>query len=344
MLNSALNNYKISIIGAGNWGTTLAVILSRDKGNVFLFSVFPKENISMQKYRENKYFLKGIKFPPSLQVLFSWGDVFKSDIIVIAVPVTHIRSVLRKIKKSKVNFKNKIFVSVSKGIEVKSLKRVSEIVKDELGNVRFAVLSGPTIAHEVVRYVPTTAVVSSRNKKILPLLQSIFTTETFRVYTHSDIVGVELGGALKNIIAIACGIADGLGFGTNTKAALVTRGLVEIIRLGKIFGAVDSTFWGISGLGDLVTTCFSPFSRNRFVGEQIGKGKKLCDVLKKMNMVAEGVETVKSAYLLSKRYNIDMPITREVYFILYRNKSPIRAVKDLMSRPLKEEYRSVRHV
>ncbi|MCK5288564.1 MAG: NAD(P)-dependent glycerol-3-phosphate dehydrogenase, partial [Candidatus Omnitrophica bacterium] len=228
-------------------------------------------------------------------------------------------------------------VSVSKGIESKSLRRVSQMIKDELDILNIAVLSGPNIANEVINNVPSAAILACKNKKIGYRLQILFTNPAFRVYYHKDIIGVELGGALKNIIALSCGISDGLGFGTNTKSALVTRGLAEITRLGRALGANPITFWGISGLGDLTTTCFSAYSRNRIVGEQIGKGRKLDDIIKDMNMVAEGVETVKAAFKLSRKLNIDMPITKEVYSVLYKGKSPKKAVEDLMTRPLKTE-------
>ncbi|UCD14820.1 MAG: NAD(P)-dependent glycerol-3-phosphate dehydrogenase [Candidatus Omnitrophota bacterium] len=329
---------KISIIGAGSWGTTLAVILSQKGVNVELHSVFSDHNAAMQRSRENSSFLPKVKFPHLLKINPSLKDTLRNDIIVNAVPVKFVRRVLKKISREKVSFRNKVFVSVSKGIEVKSLKRVSQIIKEELGGrLNVAVLSGPNIAKEVLRGIPTAAVIACRDKKTAKNLQKLFSTPTFRVYWHKDIVGVELGGALKNIIAIACGISDGLGFGTNTKAALVTRGLVEITRLGLKLGAQPLTFWGISGLGDLATTCFSPHSRNRFVGEQLGKGKALKSVLRKMKMVAEGVETVKSTYKLSKKLGIDMPITNEVYSVLYKNKPPKRGVQDLMRRPLKPE-------
>jgi glycerol-3-phosphate dehydrogenase (NAD(P)+) len=328
---------RVSIIGAGNWGTTLAVVLSKKGIYVQLHSVFKKHNLQMHKERENRLFLKGVKFPLYVQINSSLKKTLDNNIIIIAIPVKFLRSTLKKIKRQKVSLKNKIFVSVSKGIEERSLKRVSQIVREELGRVKIAVLSGPNIAQEVLKGVPSTSVVACADKNIAKRLQTLFTTHTFRIYLHSDLVGVELGGALKNIIALACGISDGLGFGTNTKAALVTRGLVEITRLGRRMGADSQTFWGISGLGDLVTTCFSPYSRNRFVGEQIGKGKRLDSILRKMKMVAEGVNTVKSAYRLSKKLNVDMPITREVYLVLYKNKPPHRAVQDLMTRPLKAE-------
>lgn len=328
---------KISIIGAGSWGTTLGIILSQKGVAVQLYSVFGEHNLQMQKARENRLFLKGVKFPRCLQINPLLNKVLENKIIIIAIPVKFISGILKKIKKQKVLFKNKIFVSVSKGIEPKSLKRVSQLIEEELEGSIVAVLSGPNIAHEVLRRVPSTSILACKNKNIGKKLQLLFNTSSFRVYLHKDVAGVELGGALKNIIALSCGISDGLGFGTNTKAALVTRGLAEITRLGEKLGANGSTFWGISGLGDLVTTCFSPYSRNRLVGEEIGKGKKLSEITGKMKMVAEGVETVKSAFRLSRKLNVDMPITRQVYAVLYQGKSPKEAVTDLMARPLKAE-------
>jgi len=328
---------KISIIGAGSWGTTLAIILSKKKVDVDIYSVFDVHNKKMGKDRENKEFLKGTKFPPNLNVVSSLDEVFENNIIITAVPVKFIRSVLEKIRKNNYCLKNKVFVSVSKGIEVQSLKRATQIIGEELGEVAVAALSGPNIAKEVLAGIPTTSVLACKNRIVAKRLQEILNTPTFRVYMHQDVIGVELGGALKNIVAVACGISDGLRFGSNTKSALVTRGLVEIMKLGKALGANPLTFWGLSGLGDLTTTCFSPYSRNRFVGEEIGKGKKWRNVAKKMGAVAEGLETAKSAYSLSKKLKIDMPITKEVFLVLYKNKSPQKAVADLMKRPLKAE-------
>jgi glycerol-3-phosphate dehydrogenase (NAD(P)+) len=203
--------------------------------------------------------------------------------------------------------------------------------------VHLGVLSGPTIAHEVAKGVPTAAVVASSSGRIRSLLQDLFMTERFRVYTSGDIVGVELGGSLKNVIAIACGISDGLGFGSNTKAALLSRGLAEMSRLGHAMGAQVKTFSGISGLGDLVTTCSSPYSRNRFLGEQIGKGRSLARIEKKMLMVAEGVPTTRSAYLLGRKHHVDIPIIDQVYSVLYSHKNPQQAVHDLMTRQKRDE-------
>ena len=259
-----------------------------------------------------------------------------ADLIVLAIPSQFIRQVLKRVKELDVSFIP--FLSVVKGIETETQMRVSEIIYQELGkNLRLAVLSGPTIALEVVKEVPTTAVISSSDEELAKSLQRVFMTRRFRVYTNPDVVGVELGGSLKNVIAIACGISDGLGFGANTKAALLARGLAEISRMGIAAGAKKETFSGITGLGDLVTTCISQHSRNRSVGEQIGKGGKLKNILSRMNMVAEGVATAKAAYLLGKKYRVSMPITNEVYSVLYKNKDPFRAVNDLMTRQRKEE-------
>ncbi|MBP7088730.1 MAG: NAD(P)-dependent glycerol-3-phosphate dehydrogenase [Candidatus Omnitrophica bacterium] len=328
---------KISIIGAGSWGTTLAVMLAAKGLEVNLSSIFKNHNIKMRKERENRLFLKGVKFPPPLSISLFLEEALKNEIIVIAIPVKFLRSALKKFPRSKISYREKIFVSVSKGIEPKSLMRASQIIKEELSLRFVSVLSGPNIAKEVLNKIPSTAILACPDTKLGQKLQELFSNKTFRIYLHDDVIGVEIGGALKNIIAIACGISDGLGFGTNTKAALVTRGLTEITRLGQKLGAKSSTFWGISGLGDLVTTCFSPFSRNRSVGEYIGKGENINKVTKNMNMVAEGVETVKAAFKLGIKLKVDMPITREVYSVLYRDKSPQKAVEDLMSRPLKSE-------
>ncbi|MDD3297034.1 MAG: NAD(P)-dependent glycerol-3-phosphate dehydrogenase [Candidatus Omnitrophica bacterium] len=328
---------KISIIGAGSWGTTLAIILSSRGIDIDLCSVFPEHNLAMRRQRKNRLFLKTAKFPSSLRISNSLQEALSNEIIIIAIPAKYIYSVVKTIKSFKLNLKGRILVSVSKGIESKSFKRVSQILKQEFKGIKIAVLSGPNIASEVLKGVPSAAVLACKDKRLGKRLQVLFNSEKFRVYLHEDIPGVEIGGALKNVIALSCGISDGLGFGVNTKAALVTRGLAEITRLGVRLGAKRSTFWGISGLGDLTTTCFSSVSRNRSVGENIGKGRKIKDILKSMNMVAEGVETVKSAFKLSKKLKVDMPITREVYLVIYENKSPRRAVADLMCRPLKEE-------
>ena len=328
---------KIGVLGDGGWGTTLSVLLANKGYAVTLWGAFPKNIAAIEKNRENKKFLPGIKIPAKIKVTDNLSSALSAkELIVLAVPSQHIREVLKKIKLAGYN-RDALYLSVIKGIEIKSSMRISEIIRQELGKIKLAVLSGPTIAYEVAQGIPTVAVVASHNLKIRKTLQNIFMTDRFRIYTNDDVIGVELGGSLKNVIAIACGACDGLGFGTNTKAALLSRGLAEISRLGYAMGAKTKTFSGISGLGDLVTTCISLHSRNRFVGEELGKGKSLKQIINNQAGLAEGVPTAKSAYFLSLKYGVDMPITKEVYNVLYRNKPTLKAFKDLMTRGKKEE-------
>ena len=331
------NRPNIVILGDGGWGTTLGIVLAGKGFKVTIWGAFAGNIVYMNNKRENKKFLPGIKIPKGIILTDDLNYAIQNkDLIVLAIPSQYMRSTLNKVKKLDYP-QNAVYLSVTKGIEMGTLKRISEIIHSELGTVKLAVLSGPTIAHEVAKGVPTVAVIASSDRKINKLLQDVFMTERFRIYTNDDVVGVELGGSLKNIIAIACGISDGLGFGANTKAAILARGLAEISRLGVAMGARSRTFSGISGLGDLVTTCISPYSRNRLVGEKIGKGKTLKQVISHMQMVAEGVPTAKSAYALSLKHKVDIPITREVYNILYKNKPVLKAFKDLMAREKKEE-------
>ena len=332
-----MKKINIAILGDGGWGTTLAILLHRKGFAVTLWGAFADYAWHMKKKRVNEKFLPGFKIPREIEITHDLAQAIQAKhLVVLAVPSQYFREVLKKVKRLE-HYHDAIYLSVTKGIEVKSLKRMSGVIHEELGNVKCAVLSGPTIAQEVAQGIPTVAVIASGDEKIRKYLQGIFMTDRFRIYTNDDVIGVELGGSLKNIIAIACGISDGLGFGTNTKAALLSRGLAEISRLGAAMGAKVSTFSGISGLGDLVTTCISPYSRNRFVGVQIGKGKSPGQLQKRMQMVAEGLPTARSAYALSLKYKVDMPITKEVYLVLYKNKSPLKAFKDLMGREKKEE-------
>ena len=328
----------ISILGDGAWGTTLGILLSKKGFRVTIWGAFAENIAYMNNKRVNKKFLPGIKIPRDVILTADLSSALSDkDLIVLAIPSQYMRGVLKKIKK--LDYPRKaVYLSVTKGIEMGSLKRISEVIHDELGRIKLAVLSGPTIAHEVARGIPTVAVIASRNLKLRKFLQNIFMTNKFRIYTNSDVVGVELGGSLKNVIAIACGACDGLGFGTNTKAGILARGLAEISRLGVAMGARAATFSGISGLGDLVTTCISLYSRNRFVGEQVGKGKTLRQISASMQAgIAEGVPTAKSAYVLSRKYRVEMPIVKEVYNVLYKNKPAPEALKDLMAREKKEE-------
>ena len=327
---------NIAIIGDGGWGTTLAVLLSRKGFNVTIWGAFPDYVEVLKSKRENVKFLPGIKIPDNVKFTASMNEALSGkELVILAVPSQFARGVFTILKME--NLSGKKFFSVTKGIENNSLKRISEVVYDVLGRQSLVVISGPTIALEVANGAPTTVVAASDSLGLAKEAQGVFMTDRFRVYTSTDVIGVELGGSLKNIIAIAAGATDALGFGANAKAALLTRGLVEIVRLGTAMGARRETFYGLSGLGDLTTTCISQYSRNRWLGEEIGKGKPLKDVLKETDMVVEGVATAKSAYELSKKYKVEMPITSEIYKVLYENKDPKRAVHDLMTRSPKME-------
>jgi len=327
---------NICIIGDGGWGTTLGILLSGKGFGVTVWGAFPEYTEVMKSGRENIKFLPGVKIPDTVKLTSDLRDALKaSQLVVLAVPSQFMRSVLSRLKME--GFADKRIVSVTKGIENGTLKRMSEVIYDCLGNCKLSSLSGPTIALEVANGAPSTACVASQDLALAKEMQGVFMTERFRIYTTTDVVGVELGGSIKNIIAIAAGVSDALGYGANAKAALLTRGLVEIVRLGVVMGARKETFYGLSGLGDLATTCISPYSRNRWLGEEIGKGKKLKDILKETDMVVEGVATSKSAYDLAKKFNVEMPIVSEIYKLLYENKPPKAAVNDLMTRAPKEE-------
>ncbi|MGI6297568.1 MAG: NAD(P)H-dependent glycerol-3-phosphate dehydrogenase [Minisyncoccales bacterium] len=326
---------KVTILGDGAWATTLAILLNRNGHKVTMWSVFPEYLDELNIKRENKKYLPGFLIPKEISFVKDVNKaVSESDIIINAIPSKFYRSVLKKIDCVVLD---KIFVSVSKGIEQKSLKRMSEIIEEELGKVKTCVLSGPTIAIEVAKEMPAAAISASFDFEVAKQIQELFFNENFRVYTSRDPLGVELCGALKNIIAIASGVSDGLGFGANTKAAILTRGVVEITRLGQVMGVKKETFFGIAGIGDLITTSISPDSRNRTFGERIGRGESIEDIISSTNSVIEGLTTTEAVYNLSKEYNIEMPITKQVYMILYRKKDLKKALKALMLREKKEE-------
>jgi len=329
---------KISVIGDGGWGTTLAMLLVSNGHKVNMGGAFPDYIRQMEKTRQNDKFLPGIKLPDSLELTSDIAPAVNgSEVVVTAVPSQHMREVTKKLKG--LDLQGKLIVSVSKGIENQSLMRMSEVITDVLGNVKIGVLSGPTISYEVARGLPTTVVAASEDETAAKQIQDLFMSDNFRIYTNTDVIGVELGGSLKNVIAIAAGICDGLGFGVNTKSGLLVRGIVEISRLGSALGAKHETFYGISGLGDLVTTCVSTHGRNRWFGEEIGKGKSSRDILKGTEMVVEGVGTAKSCYELCKENDIEMPIANEVYNVIFEGKDPLSAVKNLMTRKKKSEER-----
>lgn len=330
---------RISVLGAGGWGTTLAILLHYNGHDVTLWEYKKHYAKILDRTRENKLYLPGIKIPPELVITHSLSESCKNQhMIVIAVPTQFIRSVLSELRTT--NFKDTTFVSVSKGIEIGTLMTVSQIIKDELKSIsqsQIGVLSGPSHAEEVSKKIPTAVVASSKDEFTAKQIQSAFITSYFRVYSTTDILGVEYGGALKNVIAVGAGIIDGAGFGDNTKAAIMTRGIAEISRLGIALGTRAETFSGLSGMGDLIVTCMSKHSRNRYVGEQIGKGKKLKDVLKSMQMVAEGVQTCKSVHELSVKHKIPTPIANAVYSILFEERDPIKVTYELMTRDMKAE-------
>lgn len=326
----------ISVIGAGSWGTTLAGLLC-DKGYDVSLWAFEKELAEeINRTGVNSIYLPDVTLPNSLQVTSSLKDaVHDSRYILSAIPTQFTRSVFRQA----VNDipQNAVIISASKGIEQGTHLTVSSILK-ELSSRQVAVLSGPSFAKEVVKKFPTAVTLATENIETGLLLQEIFNTSFFRVYTHTDIIGVELGGALKNVIAIASGISDGLGLGHNARAALITRGLAEIMRLGRAVGADAKTFSGLSGLGDLVLTCTGPLSRNYSVGVNLGKGMKLKDILSATKSVAEGIATSLSAFELSRKHGVEMPIVEAVFNVLHKDKDPGEAVRMLMNRALKSEF------
>ncbi|HVK40646.1 MAG TPA: NAD(P)H-dependent glycerol-3-phosphate dehydrogenase [Candidatus Kapabacteria bacterium] len=330
---------RIGCIGAGSWGTTLAVHLAQLGHDVALWAHGAPQRERLRSDRENRLYLAGVPFPSGIAVCDSVEEVVEASdpLLLIATPTQHIRTTLTPLASDALS--SRVIVSTSKGIEQGSLLRISELFEQlwDVGAERFVSLSGPSHAEEVSRGIPTTVVAASTSRSASELVQDVCSNDTLRVYTNDDLIGVELGGALKNVIAVCAGIIDGLGYGDNTKAALITRGLAEITRLGVALGASASTFSGLAGLGDLVVTCFSRHSRNRFVGEQIGRGRRLADVVAEMNMVAEGVTTTESAHQLAQRHGVEMPIINEVYRILFAERDPRTATLDLMRRRTKHE-------
>jgi len=330
---------KIGILGAGSWGTALSVLLAVRHDDIVMWEFRPDVAKQLTTLRENRAMLPDIQIPAKIVITDDLEQaVVDRDVLICAVPSHIVRELATRLLTFTLG--QKLLVSVTKGIENNTLLRVSQIfaaVLPDFPQEQFIVLSGPSHAEEVSREIPTTVVAACIALPNAKKVQEIFMTPTFRVYSHTDVTGVELGGSLKNIIAIAAGIGDGVGFGDNTKAALMTRGLVEITRLGTALGANSLTFAGLSGMGDLIVTCMSRHSRNRYVGEQIGKGKTLTEVLSEMVMVAEGVRTTRAAYELAKLHGVEMPITEEVYRVLFENKNPKDAVYALMTRDAKQE-------
>lgn len=329
---------KVSVLGDGGWGTALALVLLSNGHDVTLWGRNPEKMENMRRSRENKY-LKGITLPENLKLESDpEAAVAGTELVVLATPSQFMRGTLQQFSKL-IELEKYPVVNVAKGIENSSLKRMSEVFEEIFASTEnYVVLSGPSHAEEVAKGIPTAVVAASKNPVAAEKVQDFFISPSFRVYTTDDVTGVELGGSLKNVLAIAGGICDGMNMGDNTKAALMTRGIAEMARLGNALGGRKETFAGLSGVGDLIVTCMSKHSRNRFVGDMLGKGKSLEEIGKEMDgSVAEGVKTSVSAYQLAQKTGIETPLVNAVYDVLYLNRSPGEAVKELMTRSPKQE-------
>lgn len=328
---------KITIIGMGTWGTTLAILLAEKGYTTLAWEWIPERADAMQRERVNKIFLPECRFPENLTITNNLEQAASfGDLIVLALPSHAMRSTIKPVKNM---LTHKYIVSVTKGLEIDTLQRMSEVIIEVTQNPpeKVAALYGPTHAEEVSKKLPATIVAASVDRQFAATVQKVFMTDYLRVYTSQDIIGVELGGSLKNVIAIGAGIIDGMHLGDNAKASLITRGAREITRLGIKCGARVHTFAGISGIGDLIVTCTSKHSRNRYVGEQLAQGKTLTAITESMEMVAEGIKTTEAAVKLSKKFGVEMPIANEIYKILFKGLDPKIVVKNLMTRSAKSE-------
>jgi len=331
----------VAVLGAGSWGTALAALLARAGHAVTLWSHEAEVATAVRDSHENTAYLPGVLLPTALQATADLQSALETaDVVVSVTPSQFVRGVMSRA--APYLRPDTLVVSASKGIELSTLKRMDEVLTEVLQadlRQRFVVLSGPSFAAEVAREEPTAVVVASESGEAAQRTQTLFQTSTFRVYTNSDVVGVELGGSLKNVIALGAGVAAGLGFGHNTRAALITRGLAEVTRLGVALGAQASTFAGLAGMGDLVLTCTGELSRNRSVGVRLGQGESLASILGELHAVAEGVKTAQAVHDLAARHGVEMPISEEVYQILVEGKPPLEALRSLMSRdPRPEEW------
>lgn len=329
---------KVSVAGSGGWGTAIAVMLSKYGHDVRLWSFFPEECEELKQNRENKRFLPGVKIDEKIYLTSNISDLSDSDIIVMASPSHAVRNTAKML--AEIVQSGQIILSIAKGIEEGSYKTMSEVIREEIPHCRIAVMSGPSHAEEVSRGIPTTNAVASSEAEVADYIQDVFMNPAFRIYTNPDIKGVELGGSLKNVIALCCGILDGMGFGDNTKAAVMTRGLVEMKRLGVSLGAKAETFNGLSGVGDLIVTCTSMHSRNRRAGILIGQGKSLSEAQEELKMVVEGVKTCRAAKELADSVGVEMPIVNEAYKVLFMGEDVREAVANLMGRVKKNETES----
>ena len=332
---------KAGVIGAGSWGTALTVLLNKNGHDVTVWSIDPQEVDMLSSEREHKSKLPGVKIPDEVVFTTDLETAIKEkDFLVMAVPSAFTRETAKKM--SAYVKKDQIIVDVAKGIEEGTLMTLSQQIHEEIPQADVAVLSGPSHAEEVGRGLPTVVVIGSKRKETALYLQQMFMNEVFRVYTSPDVLGIELGGALKNVIALAAGIADGLGYGDNTKAALITRGVVEISKLGVAMGGAKESFSGLTGMGDLIVTCASVHSRNRRAGVLIGQGKTMQEAMDEVKMVVEGVYSTKAAVELGKKYDISMPIVNAVNDVLFNGKDPRTAVNELMMREGKAEHSALK--
>ena len=327
---------KVGVVGAGSWGTALALVLEKNGHQVTLWSSRETKAEELNRLRENIDKLPGVKLPEGIEITADIETAVKEkELVVLGVPSLYIRSTAAKM--APYMEEGQIIVNVSKGIEDGSLYTMTEVILDEIPNADVAVLSGPSHAEEVSRHIPTTVVAGAKTRKTAEKIQNIFMNETFRVYTSPDMQGIEVGGALKNVIALAAGVCDGLGFGDNTKAALITRGIVEMSRLGIAMGGYQETFSGLAGMGDLIVTCASKHSRNRKAGYLIGQGYSMQEAMDEVKMVVEGVHSAKAALKLADKYYVRMPIIEQVNAVLFDGKAATEAVRDLMIRGGKTE-------
>lgn len=327
---------KVSVIGAGSWGTALALLLYKNGHEVTVWSILPAEIEMLKTKHEHLDKLPGVKLPEDMEFTTDLKSAVEGrDALVLAVPSPFTRSTSKMLKD--LVAPGQIIVNVAKGVEDNTLMTLSEIIEEEVPQAQVAVLSGPSHAEEVGKGIPTTIVVGAKKRQTAEYLQNLFMNDVFRVYTSSDVLGMELGSALKNVVALAAGIADGLGYGDNTKAALITRGITEIARLGMAMGARFETFCGLTGIGDLIVTCASMHSRNRRAGILIGQGKTMDEAMAEVKMVVEGVYSAKAAMGLAEKYDVQLPIIEQVNKVLFENKPADEAVKDLMLRDRKIE-------
>lgn len=328
---------SIGFIGAGRWGISLALILNRKGLSIKMWEYDSERVKNLNRNRKIPELPEPTEIPDSILITDNLNEVVRdTEVLVFVVPAQSLRSAVAAVYEAKPN-NDTIFVSAVKGIEQKTLKRMTEVIREKFVSIQPVVLAGPGIPYDLVAGSPTSLVAAAEDKKASSLIQEIFSFENLRVYSHSDVVGVELGGALKNVIAIAAGICDGLGFGINAKAALLTRGLAEISRLGIALNANPLTFAGLSGMGDLIVTAFSPHSRNWQVGNQLAKGERLAPILNRLSGVAEGVTTTKSAIGLANKFRVEMPLTEEVNRILFEDSEPKESLARLLKRRLKSE-------